>query len=126
MPAPTLISHAPAFQVARNAIEAVRKAGTALAFAISHEAQLIREKPVRKVDAIRRIMQAENGLTGKPHSATSAEAVVETDPEYLVYLRQSTEAVVRRELTRVELVAARLEAQLHLALLLADHEEEDE
>lgn len=50
-----------------------------------------------KAQAIRRLMDGDaNPLTGKPHSASSAEAIVETDPEYAAYLAAGREIVRRK------------------------------
>jgi hypothetical protein len=113
----------PVVQGTREAIGRVREAGAAYALAIAGEAALLQEKPARKQDAIRRLMTGENPLIpGKPFTCTAAEAVVETDPAYLNFCRQLTEATCTRELARTELVAARLEAQLALALVLGEEE----
>jgi hypothetical protein len=119
---PILVSETPAFQSAREAIARVRRAGAEYAHAIGQEAALVREKPGRKLDAVLRIMQGENRLTSKPHSATSAEAVVELDAEYREFCRQLTAATCQRELARTDVIAARLEAQLALALVLDQDE----
>jgi hypothetical protein len=119
---PTLTEH-PAVEAARDAIAKVRAAGATYAHAIAQEAALVHEKPARKQDAIRRLMAGENPLIpGKPFTCTAAEAVVETDPAYLNFCRQVTEATCERELARTELVTARLEAQLALALVLGEEE----
>jgi hypothetical protein len=54
------------------------------------------EKPVEKMAAIARIMTGSNPLTGKGHSASSAEAIVETDPEYAAFLAQGTANTLAR------------------------------
>jgi hypothetical protein len=114
-------SEHPAVGVARETIARVRQAGAAYALAIAGEAALLQEKPGRKQAAIRRLMAAENPLIpGKPYTCSSAEAVVETDPAYLQFCRQLTTATCEREMARTALVAARLEAQLALALVLGE------
>ena len=37
-----------------------------------------------------------NELTGKPHSASSAEAIVEADAQYAAYLSQQRDAVIAK------------------------------
>lgn len=112
-----------AADAARAAIAVVRQAGAAYAFMIAQEAGLLQDKPARKQDAIRRLMATENPLIpGKPYTCTSAEAVAETDAAYRNFCRQLTTATCERELARTELMAARLEAQLALAVVL---DEED-
>jgi hypothetical protein len=113
-------------QATREAIQRVREAGAAHTLAIAHEAALQREKPIRKHDAIGRLMQTTNDLTSKVHSCTSAEAVVELDAAYFAFCHELTKATCQREMARTEAIAARLEAQLALALVLADGEEEAE
>ncbi len=118
-----LTTEAPTVQTARETIHRVRQAGAAYALAIAQEAALLREKPARKQDAIRRLMATENPLIpGKPFTCTAAEAVVETDTAYLAFCRQLTEATCTGEMARTELIAARLEAQLALALVLDTEE----
>ena len=110
----------PTVQGAREAIARVRQAGAAYALRIAAEAALLREKPAAKAAAIGRLMATENGLTGRAHSCTSAEAIVEMDPAFHDFCRRITEATCEREMSRTELIAARLEAQLGLALVLGD------
>jgi hypothetical protein len=64
------------------------------------EQQCEDERPVVKHEAIKRLMAQPNELTGKPHSASSAESQVELDAEYAGYLA-----------TRRQLVLARLRAE---------------
>jgi hypothetical protein len=69
-----------------------------------------------KLAAIERIMsRGDNTLTGKPHSFSSAEAVVNTDDAYQSYLERQREAVRARILARgaydAVLAAARLAAE---------------
>ena len=71
-----------------------------------------REKPARKLGAMKRLMQHDNLLTGKAHSASSAEAVVETDPEYHVFLEEGT---------RLSLLRMHLEAAERVASLRAEY-----
>lgn len=74
--------------------QGIINAGDRLAEAKAHELRLEDERPVAKVAAIARLMQGVNPLTGKPHSASSAEAVVETDPEYAAYRTAQRAATV--------------------------------
>lgn len=74
--------------------QAIVNAGDRLAEAVEHETRLEDERPVQKLDAILRIMQTTNVANGKPHSASSAEAVLETDHEYMAYRTKQRAAVV--------------------------------
>lgn len=71
---------------------------TVYAVAREFEEQLEHERAYAKQDAILRLLQLEAGnpLTGKPHSATSAESVVNTDAEYQAYLARQRQAVMTR------------------------------
>jgi hypothetical protein len=68
-----------------------------------------------KLAAIERIMRAgDNPLTGKPHSFSSAEAIVNTDGEYQNYLERLRQAAHNRIVARgaydAAVAAARLQA----------------
>jgi hypothetical protein len=66
-----------------------------------------------KMAAVQRIMRAgDNAMTGKPHSYSSAEAIVNTDREYSDYLGKLREAAVARILARGAYDAALAEARL--------------
>jgi hypothetical protein len=68
-----------------------------------------------KLAAIERIMaRGDNQLTGKPHSFSSAEAVVNTDDDYQEYLERQRNAVRNRIIAKgvydAAVAAARLGA----------------
>jgi hypothetical protein len=68
-----------------------------LADAVSAEQALEDNRINVKLAAIERIMAAgDNPLTGKPHSFSSAEGVVNTDSEYQSYLERQRAAVKNR------------------------------
>lgn len=69
-----------------------------------------------KHSAIRRIMETENELTKKPHTATSAEAIVETDDDYSFYLQHQRLVVAEKLTAEAQMVAAKLEAELAIAV----------
>lgn len=86
-----------------------------LAEAVSAEQALEDNRINVKLAAIDRIMAAgDNQFTGKPHSFSSAEGVVNTDPDYQLYLERQREAVRNRILARgayeAAIAAAALEA----------------
>lgn len=86
--------------------------------ALTHrESELEAERPLAKLEAIRRVMVMQNGLTGKAHSYSSAEAQVETDAEYSAYLKVQRNVVLEKGLTWANLEAARLRARLGIAVL---------
>jgi hypothetical protein len=66
-----------------------------------------------KMAAVQRIMAAgDNPMTSKPHSYSSAEAIVNTDREYSDYLGRMREAAVARILAKGKYDAAIAEARL--------------
>jgi len=81
-------------------------AGHKLAGAVVAEMEMEAKKPAEKSDAIRRLMQQENPETGKPHSASSAEKVVETDRDYANFLTTMREAVHAKIIARAHYDAA--------------------
>jgi len=84
-----------------------------LAEAVFHETRLEDGRIMEKLAAIERIMAAgDNPLTGKAHSFSSAEAVVNTDPAYQDYLAEQREAVRARILARGAYEAALVTAHL--------------
>jgi hypothetical protein len=101
--------------MANKFVEAITAAAQHLADAVAHEQALEDARANVKLTAIDRIMRAgDNSLTGKPHSFSSAEAVVNTDSEYQTYLERQRDAVRVRILAKgaydAATAAARLEA----------------
>lgn len=74
------------------------------------------QRPLFKAAAIRRLMQTTNEETGKPHSASSAEKVVELDAEFAAHRTREREAEVARWTALGNLEAAKLTARLCVAL----------
>jgi hypothetical protein len=64
------------------------------------------ERPVMKVAAIQRLMQGVNPTNGKPHSASSAESMVELDEDYAAYRAKQRQAVVNTIMARARYEAA--------------------
>lgn len=94
------------------AFAAYEQASTVYAQARETEAQIEDERPLVKHDAMLRLLQLENPLTKKPHSASSAEAAVEQDAEYSGYL------AARRAAVRTRILA---ETKRHVAYMRANH-----
>jgi len=87
-----------------------------LAEAVAAEQALEDNRINVKLAAIDRIMAAgDNQFTGKPHSFSSAENVVNTDADYQLYLERQREAVRARILARGAYEAALAAANLHAA-----------
>lgn len=105
------------FQNASTYIEAVNAAAKEYGEAQARESELEDERCFVKRDAIRRIMQQPNDETGKPHSASSAEKVVETDSEYAAFRKTQRDAVIATQLARGRFYAAKLRAELELVVL---------
>lgn len=70
-----------------------------------------------KMAAVQRIMASgDNPMTSKPHSYSSAEAIVNTDREYSDYLAKMREAAVTRIMAKGAYDAAIAEARLMAAV----------
>ena len=93
------------------------EAGDALAEAVEYETRLEDFRPEQKVAAIQRIMTEANPLNGKPHSASSAEAVVETDIEYKAYRQRQRDAAVRTIKAKALYAAAKAHASLAVVVV---------
>jgi hypothetical protein len=79
---------------AHNAVENARNEYAA---AVKQEMELEDNRINFKIDAIKRIMAAgDNAMTGKPHSFSSAETIVNTDPGYAAYLEKCRVAAETR------------------------------
>jgi hypothetical protein len=100
-------------------IDQVEITGIAYARAVTTEMALEAQRPVEKQSAIRRMVGSPNPVNGKPHSASSAEEVVETDPDYADHLRKQREAVFAKITCGAAYEAAKLRAKM---AMLADHE----
>lgn len=106
-------------QRARAAIERVIDATDHLAWCTAAVQERADGRAAEKSAAIRRLMQTMNDETGKPHSASSAEKVVELDPAFAQY--RQTEAACEVERIRAlgvyeaAKLAARLDAELFIA-----------
>lgn len=77
----------------REATSTLMQAAETWAAARAAEMQLEHERPLRKMEAIERLMRQPNPLNGKAHSASSASEQVEADAEYAEYLAKQREAV---------------------------------
>jgi hypothetical protein len=82
------------------------QAGSALAAAVVAEMELEARKPSEKSDAVRRLIGSENPETGKAHSASSAEKIVETDRDYADFLATMRDAVAAKIVARAAYDAA--------------------
>jgi hypothetical protein len=93
----------------------IETAAARLAEITTHEMALEDARINTKLAAIGRIMSADNALTGKPHSFSSAEAIVNTDAEYQQYLERLREAAHNRIVARGAYDAAVASARLAAA-----------
>jgi hypothetical protein len=100
-------------------IAQVQATGDELAAAIERVMQLEDGRALVKAEAIRRMVGTENPLNGKPHSASSAEAIVESDAEYAGYRKQQRDAEVEKHRAYAAYEAARLSARLAVELCAA-------
>lgn len=109
----------PDYTTAEQAIVAIETAAERLAAAVRDEMQLEDQRPIMKTLAIRRLMQSENPETQKPHSASSAEKVVEADAEYAAHRARQHEAVVETIKARAAYESAKRRADVAIDLALA-------
>jgi hypothetical protein len=94
-------------------VDNINIAATNLADATVAEMRLEDERTTHKLAAIDRIMsRGDNPLTGKPHSYSSAEAMVTTDEDYQAYLGRIRAAVRDRIIARGNYDAVLAEARL--------------
>lgn len=87
--------------------------GTELAVAVAAETNMENERHGIKLAAIERIMKSgDNPFTNKPHSFSSAEAAVSTDPVYAQHLEDLAKAQYNRIIARAKYDAALAAARL--------------
>jgi head-tail adaptor len=79
-----------------DAVTDFMHAGTDLRKAVRAERDYEFRRPVEKQNAIRSLLGTVNPITGKEHSATSAELACETVQSYAAFRREQTDAVVHR------------------------------
>lgn len=80
---------------------AIEAKAEAFADAVVHEMELEDTRHHVKIAAIERIMRGgDNPMTGKAHSFSSAEALVNTDAEYAAHLEKQRDAARARILAR--------------------------
>lgn len=97
-------------------VAGVERAGQALAQAVLAEQALEDARINAKLAAIERIMsKGDNPFTGKPHSFSSAENIVNTDEEYQTYLERQRHAAQTRIIARAAYDAAVAAAHLGVA-----------
>lgn len=106
-------------ETATGAIEAIEAAAERLANAVRMEMELEDQRPIVKSAAIQRLLQATNPETGKPHSASSAEKVVEADSQYDWHRQRQRMAVVETITARGAYEAAKRRADVAIDLGLA-------
>lgn len=86
------------------------RAGEAYATALAEESRLHSLRGLEKAQAIGRIVGTEDPLTGRAHSATSAEKVVEQDGAYSLFLSECRASVITRIQRETEYENAKLTA----------------
>lgn len=101
-------------------------ASRAYADGLRVEQQMEAQRPGVKDEAVRRLMATVNpaSLNGKQHSASSAEAIVETDETYASYLlnqrnivHAKNRAYTQAKSAELRARTASLSAKLHIALV---------
>ena len=96
----------------------IELAAVNLAAVVFHEMELEDTRHVVKLNAIESIMSSgDNKLTGKPHSFSSAEAVVHTDENYADHLKKLREQARQRIIAKgaydAAVAAARLQENIN-------------
>lgn len=99
-----------------STLVAVEAAAERLAQAMAEELRLHSQKGVEKSAAICRLMGTPNAETDKPHSASSAEKVVESDAEYAAFLAKCRQSIVARVRAEAEYEVAKLGARCAVEL----------
>lgn len=96
-----------------TAADNIRNAAQKLSAAVRAQMTLEKEKAPLKLAAISRIVAAgDNPLTGKPHSFSSAEAVVHNDAEYDAHITKIIDATCDKLLAVGEYDAAIAESHI--------------
>ena len=96
-----------------NAAENIKTAAKNLSAAVRQQMTLEKDRHVVKMAAISRIVSGgDNPLTGKPHSFSSAEAVVHTDAEYDAHVVKIIDATCDKLIAVGDYDAAVAEAQM--------------
>ena len=118
----TIADHA---QVAELAITEYETAGIDHARLCARELELENDRPILKRQAILRLMGQDNPLTStadkpKLHSASSAEAIVESDAEYMAHLGAQRTVVFEKHMALTRMTSAKLRAGLAIALAKAE------
>lgn len=97
----------------KNYVDAINDAAAKYAKAVENEMTIEDNRVTAKMAAVERIMRSgDNPLTGKAHSFSSAEALVNSDRDYADYLGTARAAAVARILARGAYDAALAEARL--------------
>ena len=102
---------------AHEAIGALEAAGKDYEAALIRENNLEAERTEWRTLAVQSLIGTDNPATGKPHSASSAEAAVGASAEYLARGAALAELVARRHLTGTLITAYRLRGELAIACL---------
>jgi hypothetical protein len=100
--------------MASDYVRNIEQTAANLADAVKAQMTLEDNRHNVKMAAINRIMQSgDNPLTNKPHSFSSAEALVHSDAQYASYLEQIREAEHAKIIARGAYEAACAAARLH-------------
>lgn len=103
-------------QDAAAAIVALEEAGERKADAVARCIVLEDQRPVIKARCVAEWVGAENPINGKPHSASSAEAIIESHPVYAEHRALQRQAEVDKILAFARYDAAKLRATLAVGL----------
>ncbi len=102
---------------AERAISEYHKWRLVYADGVKLEAEYEADRCMHRRSAILRLMSGTNPLTGNPHSASSAEKIVEADEEYSGYLSQQRQVVLSKNRAHAEAESFWLQAELYISLV---------
>lgn len=83
------------------------------------ESELEAQRSGQKHAAILRLMARQNDLTGRQHSASSAEATVELDHDYAAHLAFQREVVAEKNHAHTRMASAKLRCDTAVAVIRA-------
>lgn len=121
-PVPFTIPRADVVQQARAALGCIALAAEELGHALTHESALEDERPLVAARCTLAMIGTPNplGKEGAVHSASSAEKVVESHPEFMAHRQAQRTAVVGVQRAKGRYAAACLRARLMVAVVERD------
>lgn len=104
-------------EVAEQALDAHKELALEFAAEIVREGNAEVERVEFRATAVESLLGTDNPATGKPHSASSADAAVSQSADYLSRVRRLSEIVADKEKARHLLAYYRLRGELAIAVV---------